>query len=193
MDALKAQGIGVAAVCPAALLALQGARRRLRDQQALTSDAVLWQDGPMLHLFMLADGQPTAWTALPAEIDDVAIALAGRVLSRRAGLRVAAIHLNAGLLRQVESLPDITITHTADLAADDAVLTAADQILGARGPAGRARVRRGDAGPEVRLLLTKLIAVDTRPNCVAWAKETLALNREKSSDPPSPPTRDGSR
>ena len=37
----------------------------------------------------------------------------------------------------------------------------------------RARVRRGDTGPEIRELLTTLIALDTRPQWIQWAKGKL--------------------
>lgn len=42
------------------------------------------------------------------------------------------------------------------------------------GNAARARARRGDRTPELRDLLSRLIMHDTRPEWVAWARQTLA-------------------
>ena len=39
----------------------------------------------------------------------------------------------------------------------------------------RARIHRGDSGPELRDLLTKIITLDSRPQWIQWAKERLAL------------------
>jgi Tfp pilus assembly protein PilF len=43
------------------------------------------------------------------------------------------------------------------------------------GNAARAHIRRGDSGPEVRELLTKLVMLDTRPQWVTWAKRRLIM------------------
>lgn len=43
------------------------------------------------------------------------------------------------------------------------------------GNLARARIRRGDRSGDVAALLRTLIATDTRPSWVAWAKERLAL------------------
>lgn len=43
------------------------------------------------------------------------------------------------------------------------------------GNAARTHIRRGDTGPEVRDLLTKLVMVDTRPEWADWARKRLAL------------------
>ena len=43
------------------------------------------------------------------------------------------------------------------------------------GNLARARVRRGDRDEDVRAVLARLVATDTRPQWVAWAKEQLAL------------------
>ncbi len=45
------------------------------------------------------------------------------------------------------------------------------------GNAARARIRRGDDGPEVRDLLTKLVEGDLRPEWVAWARQQLLFAR----------------
>lgn len=43
------------------------------------------------------------------------------------------------------------------------------------GNLARAQIRRGDRGDEVAALLQTLIATDTRPTWIAWAKERLTL------------------
>jgi Tfp pilus assembly protein PilF len=55
------------------------------------------------------------------------------------------------------------------------------------GNAARARIRRGDRGPEVRQLLQKLVMVDTRPQWVTWAKQRLVMIPE-SPIPTNPTT-----
>lgn len=53
----------------------------------------------------------------------------------------------------------------------------------------RARIRRGDGGPEVRALLEQVVRHDDRPEWVAWAKEKLALTggAGESRNAPDPP------
>lgn len=55
------------------------------------------------------------------------------------------------------------------------------------GNAARARIRRGDTGPEVRQLLQKLVMIDTRPQWVSWAKRRLVMIPE-SPIPTNPST-----
>jgi len=43
------------------------------------------------------------------------------------------------------------------------------------GNAARARIHRGDTGPQVSDLLNKLVMIDTRPEWVAWARKRLVL------------------
>lgn len=43
------------------------------------------------------------------------------------------------------------------------------------GNLARARIRRGDSDTDVRPLLEKLVAIDTRPDWTHWAREKLAL------------------
>ena len=43
------------------------------------------------------------------------------------------------------------------------------------GTLARARVRRGDRDEDTRAVLARLVATDSRPQWVAWAKEQLAL------------------
>jgi cytochrome c-type biogenesis protein CcmH/NrfG len=50
------------------------------------------------------------------------------------------------------------------------------------GNAARARVRRGDKGPELRDLLSKLIERDRREEWVSWAKERLAMLPKTASN-----------
>lgn len=55
------------------------------------------------------------------------------------------------------------------------------------GNLARARYRNGDRSPELREILTDLIARDTRPAWVAWAREKLALlPSAKPSHEPAP-------
>ena len=49
------------------------------------------------------------------------------------------------------------------------------------GNCARARLRRGENGPEVRQLLDKLAALDSRPQWNAWARENLALMRHPTT------------
>ena len=51
------------------------------------------------------------------------------------------------------------------------------------GNQARARIRRGKDDPRTKELLNDLIAVDTRPDWVCWAREMLALRRDASSTP----------
>ena len=61
VDALESAGVTVAAICPAALLAI--------DRPA---DGLLaWGHGSAVDLFSIVGGQVTSWYTLPAEPDDV--------------------------------------------------------------------------------------------------------------------------
>jgi Tfp pilus assembly protein PilF len=53
------------------------------------------------------------------------------------------------------------------------------------GNAARARLRRGDAGPEVRVLLSKLVLTDSRPEWVDWARKRLVMIPETSITAPT--------
>jgi Tfp pilus assembly protein PilF len=55
------------------------------------------------------------------------------------------------------------------------------------GNAARARIRRGDTGPQVRELLQKLVMVDTRQQWVTWARKRLTMLPE-TPIPTSPQT-----
>ncbi|HWE00789.1 MAG TPA: tetratricopeptide repeat protein [Tepidisphaeraceae bacterium] len=47
----------------------------------------------------------------------------------------------------------------------------------------RARIRRGDTGPEVRELLAKIVQVDSRDDWIAWAKDRLIFMKSESRSP----------
>lgn len=64
--------------------------------------------------------------------------------------------------------------HALELAPDNAELL---------GNLTRARLRRGDHGPEIRQLLTDLMMKDTRPQWRDWAGQTLGvMPREQAED-----------
>src|SRR5438105_228565 len=81
-----------------ALLGRAGAAGAAGDADAPAADVLLWQHEHGLELFLLRDGHPVAWHALPAEAADVALVLAAHVLSGHAVVRVAARGVGAAVL-----------------------------------------------------------------------------------------------
>lgn len=65
VDALESAGVTVAAICPAALLAI--------DRPA--DGLVAWGHGSAVDLFSIVGGQLTNWLTLPAQADDVRLYL----------------------------------------------------------------------------------------------------------------------
>ena len=73
VDALERAGLTVAAVCPAALLAIESSTAR--------DGCVAWGHGSAVDLIVLTDGAVERWFTLPGEPDDVQlyrVAVAGR-------------------------------------------------------------------------------------------------------------------
>ena len=54
------------------------------------------------------------------------------------------------------------------------------------GNLARARVRRGDRDPDLRALLGKLVLRETRPDWLAWARDTLARMPAAAAERPAP-------
>ena len=76
IDLLHHRGVTVTAVCPAALLAMQGWGRALREPLMAPRSVVVWQNGAAVDVIAVRMGRPTDWHTTPAERNDVAFALA---------------------------------------------------------------------------------------------------------------------
>jgi hypothetical protein len=139
-ESLAAQRIDVTAACPTAILSFSGARLEPGGATLLEADALAWQIGARIEIFRLKNSTPVAWLDVPAEGDDVALALAAQVIARKAPIRIATVNLNDGLLAELAELPDVTVVGRATLAMDEVALRAA------------ARVLRGDEQPPLDLL-----------------------------------------
>jgi len=132
LAALATRRIGVAAVTPKAILALQGIPHVPECADIASADVILWQEQPRVDLFMLDNGQPIAWLNVPAQRDHISLALATQVLRKPAGLCVAAVNLDRELLSDLEDMPDIEVVSRANVAMDDAAMIASARILSGR-------------------------------------------------------------
>ncbi len=114
--ALEGAGLTVAAVCPAALLAID----TLRPADGL----VAWGHGSAVDLFAVAGGQVTRWFTLPAEADDVRLY---RPAFDAAGVAVSvAVSVSDGV---AEVVGGTRSTADWDLAATAAVLAGRRQRM----------------------------------------------------------------
>jgi hypothetical protein len=106
IESLESHGQIIHHACPLTLLALQHLLGSLDD-----TDAVLWQEGPEIELFLLADHKPIAWHVLTDEnASTLSVYLRAATLGRPTLLRLTAIGVDESLLSQLRSISGIEIT-----------------------------------------------------------------------------------
>jgi hypothetical protein len=158
IEALRGQGIDVAAVCPTAILALQSLRRQQEAEDASADEVILLQDGLRIDLFTCSDSAVVAWSSIPAHFRDLSLALSAQLAARTPAIRITAVNLDPSLSRELSEQGDFIVTHRTTMDVGEAALSSAARALsGEETPPVDLRAGE-DGGYAVRHLRSPLIA-----------------------------------
>jgi hypothetical protein len=128
IDALEAAGVAIAAICPAALLALQHLTES--NPTAAAADAILWPTADdQLELFLLQHARPHGWYVLPNDPKDLLLHLALEFPPGARPRTIATTSLSAELRAALSTRPDLRITDLKTPAPDLAATSIARAIL----------------------------------------------------------------
>ncbi|MDB5324090.1 MAG: hypothetical protein JWN40_5721, partial [Phycisphaerales bacterium] len=106
IESLESHGQIIHHACPLSLLALQHLLGSLDN-----TDAVLWQEGPEIELFLLADHKPVAWHVLTDEnAGTLPVYVRAATLHRPTPLRLTTLGVDESLLSQLRSISGLEIT-----------------------------------------------------------------------------------
>jgi hypothetical protein len=177
MAALRAAGLNVVAMCPAAVLELEAAVER-----ADSSTGDVWRasgrDGE-IDLFHLRDGRPTSWALLPAEPGALAAHLRLERLGRSEPSRLLSSRLSTETIGRIDGMEIVTeLTETEDTA----TTKVAEAILSGRRSAwiDLSRGESADADETLRRLGRPLTAaVVCVAACLTCVAASLLIRAER--------------
>jgi hypothetical protein len=120
-DCLDAAGVGVGAIVPASLLAVQWL---LRPGKTDGPDAVVWQSQSTAELFVLRGGRVVGWYALPVDGDDLRLHLEPLTAGRSSPLRVALLIKDQKVTDGLRSVSSIALQPLEHRPVEQAVMAA---------------------------------------------------------------------
>ncbi|HWE00787.1 MAG TPA: hypothetical protein VG326_00150 [Tepidisphaeraceae bacterium] len=130
MAALESDKTNIAAVCPAALLALHGAA--IAQIGMLSGDLTVFQDGATTHVFAFLKGKPAAWIDVPSRPSDVTFTIASQIVAAKSAMSVTVINTDENLTDHIGEIADVNVVRQLHRPPLEIQLSAAEAILRGR-------------------------------------------------------------